>query len=252
MEDFRGRLRSIADRLAAAARRSGRSPEAVALVAVTKTVEPERIREAMREGLTLFGENRVQEARRKAAEVGPGATWHLVGHLQRNKAKEAARLFRMIHSVDSPELLRDLDRHAGERERPLEVLIQVNLAREESKHGAGEEEVPSILAAAAGLRGVTVAGLMIIPPYDPDPEKSREYFRALARLSAGIAGEKFENVAMRELSMGMSEDFEVAVEEGATLVRIGRALFGERSLSERPLSERPASERSADAGKEKG
>ena len=237
MEDFRGRLRSIADRLAAAARRSGRPPEAVALVAVTKTVEPERIREAMREGLTLFGENRVQEARRKAPEVGPGATWHLVGHLQRNKAKEAARIFRMIHSVDSPELLRDLDRHAEGREAPLEVLVQVNLAHEESKHGAAEEEIAPVLSAAAGLKWVTVAGLMILPPYDPDPEKSRGYFRGLSDLSARIRREGFENVSMRELSMGMSEDFEVAVEEGATLVRIGRALFGERP---------------ADAGKEKG
>ncbi len=228
MEGFRDRLRSIRDRLSAAARRSGRSPGAVRMVAVTKTVEPDRIREAMREGIALFGENRVQEARRKVAEVGPGATWHLVGHLQRNKAKEAAHLFRMIHSVDSPELLRDLDRHAEGRENPLEALVQVNLAREETKHGAGEQEVPSILRAAAGLRWVTVTGLMILPPYDPDPEKSRGQFRALADLSARMGREGFENVAMRELSMGMSEDFEVAVEEGATLVRIGRALFGER------------------------
>jgi hypothetical protein len=247
MEGLRDRLRSIGDRVAAAARRSGRSPGTVTLVAVTKTVEPERIREAMREGLALFGENRVQEARRKVAEVGPGATWHLVGHLQRNKTKEAARIFRMIHSVDSPDLLRDLDRHAEGRKEPLEVLVQVNLAREESKHGAGEEQVASILSAAAGLKWVKVAGLMILPPYDPDPEKSRGYFRSLAELSARVRREGFENVAMRELSMGMSEDFEVAVEEGATLVRIGRALFGERSFSERLFSERPAN-----AGKENG
>jgi len=237
MEGFRDRLRSIADRISAAARRSGRSPGAVRMVAVTKTVEPERIREAMREGIVLFGENRVQEARRKVDDVGPGAVWHLVGHLQRNKAKDAARIFRMIHSVDSVDLLRALDHHAGERENPLEVLVQVNLAREETKHGAGEEEVPAILQSAAGLKRVTVAGLMILPPYDPDPEKSRGQFRALADLSARMARERFENVDMRELSMGMSEDFEVAVEEGATLVRIGRALFGERPV---------------DAGKENG
>jgi hypothetical protein len=228
MEEFRDRLRSIRDRLAAAARRSGRSPDAVALVAVTKTVEPARIREAIREGVALFGENRVQEARRKAAEVGAGAMWHLVGHLQRNKAKEAARIFRMIHSVDSADLLRELDRHTAGREEPLRVLVQVNLAREEGKHGAGKAEVPEILSAAAGLRGVTVAGLMIIPPYDPDPEKSRRFFRGLANLAAEVRRERLENVEMRELSMGMTEDFEVAVEEGATMVRIGRALFGER------------------------
>jgi len=228
MEEFRDRLRSLRDRLAAAARRSGRLPDSVALVAVTKTVEPARIREAVREGVVLFGENRVQEARRKAAEVGAGATWHLVGHLQRNKAKEAARIFRMIHSVDSADLLRELDRHAAGREEPLQVLVQVNLAREEAKHGAGEAEVPGILAAAAGLKGVLVAGLMIIPPYDPDPEKSRRHFRGLANLAAEVRRERLENVEMRELSMGMTEDFEVAVEEGATMVRIGRALFGER------------------------
>ncbi len=237
MDSFRDRLESIRDRMAAAARRSGRSPEAVRLVAVTKTVEPGRIREAVREGIAILGENRVQEARGKLAEVGPGPQWHLVGHLQRNKAKEAARIFRMIHSVDSAELLRDLDRHASGREEPLEVLVQVDLAREESKHGAEEGEVPSLLAAAAELRNVRVEGLMILPPYDPDPEKSRGYFRALAAMAAALRRERFEKVAMKELSMGMSEDFEVAVEEGATLVRIGRALFGERA---------------ANAGKEKG
>lgn len=231
MDLFRDRLQTIRDRMAAAARRSGRSPESVKLVAVTKTVAPERIREAVREGVALLGENRVQEARGKIEEVGPGPQWHLVGHLQRNKAKEAARLFRMIHSVDSIDLLRDLDRHASGREEPLEVLIQVNLAREESKHGAGEGEVPSLLAAAAALRSVRIAGLMILPPYDPDPEKSRGHFRALAAMAAALRRERFENVAMRELSMGMSEDFEVAVEEGATLVRIGRALFGERAAN---------------------
>jgi PLP dependent protein len=228
LERFRDRLLSVRERVAAAERRSGRAPGSVALVAVTKTVDPERVREAIREGVGLLGENRVQEARRKAAEVGPGAAWHLVGHLQRNKAKEAARLFRMIHSVDSEELLLELDRHAGEREEPLEVLIQADLAGEATKHGATEREIPSLLTGARTLRRLKVVGLMILPPYDPDPEKSRSYFRRLAELAAAFRGERYENVEMRELSMGMSEDFEVAVEEGATLIRIGRALFGER------------------------
>ena len=198
------------------------------MVAVTKTVEPTRIREAIRLGVTLLGENRVQEARGKIPEVGSGVTWHLVGHLQRNKAKEAARLFAMIHSIDSVDLLVDLDRHASALDRSLEVLIQVNLARETSKHGAEVSRLPDILRAAGGLRHVLIAGLMVLPPYDPDPEASRPHFRALAGLAKRLEREHLDNVALRELSMGMTEDFEVAVEEGATLVRIGRALFGER------------------------
>jgi pyridoxal phosphate enzyme (YggS family) len=228
MEGFRERLESVRERVAAAARRSGRSPDAVVLVAVTKTVDSGRIREAMGEGLTVFGENRVQEARLKAREVGPGAAWHLVGHLQSNKAREASRILGMIHSVDSAELLRDLDRHAAGREDPLPVLIQVNLAGEESKHGVRKSEIPSLLAAAGELKRVIVVGWMTLPPYDPEPEKSRRYFRELADLAGRIRREKPEYAVMRELSMGMSEDLEVAVEEGATLIRVGRALFGER------------------------
>jgi len=228
MEGFRERLESVRQRIAAAARRSGRSPDSVALVAVTKTVDAGRIRAAMEAGLTRFGENRVQEARRKAEALGAGAEWHLVGHLQRNKSREAARIFSMIHSVDSPELLHELERHAAGRERPLEVLIQLNLAGEESKHGARAEDLPSLLASAAPLQAVRIAGLMILPPQEDDPEDSRRYFRELSGLAAAVRGERYENVEMRELSMGMSEDFEVAVEEGATLIRVGRALFGER------------------------
>jgi PLP dependent protein len=232
VEAFRDRLASVRERVAAAAVRSGRSPEAVLLVAVTKTVPAGRIREAMQGGLSVFGENRVQEARRKMEEVGPGATWHLVGHLQRNKSREAARIFRMIHSVDSAELLKELDRHAAPAEHPLEVLIQVNLAGEATKHGVREDQIPSILEAASESRRVGIKGLMILPPYDPDPGKSRRYFRGLAALAERIRRETIRNVTMRELSMGMSEDFEVAVEEGATLIRIGRALFGERPPKE--------------------
>ena len=222
------RLADLRKRLGEAAIRSGRMPDSVRLVAVSKTVEAARVREAMAEGVALFGENRVQEARTKIPEVGPGAAWHLVGHLQRNKAKEAARLFDMIHSVDSPELLLELDRHAGAGGRRLEVLVQVNVAGEAAKHGAAEEEVSGILRAAGECRNVRVRGLMVIPPYDSDPERSRPRFRQLAGLALRLRKDHFYNVALEELSMGMTEDFEVAVEEGATLVRIGRALFGER------------------------
>jgi pyridoxal phosphate enzyme (YggS family) len=228
MEGLGGRLESIRGRMAAAAQRSGREPDSIRLVAVSKTVEPSRIREALLAGQTLFGENRVQEARAKQEAVGPGAVWHLVGHLQRNKAKEAARLFQMVHSVDSVGLLQDLERHGAGREAPLEALIQVNLASESGKHGVGRQELPEILAAAAGMRHIRVTGLMIIPPYDPDPERSRPLFRELAELAAESERRDFESVTLRELSMGMSEDFEVAIEEGATLIRVGRALFGER------------------------
>lgn len=222
-------LAALRGRIAQAERRAGRPEGSVRLVAVSKTVPPARIREAIGAGQTVFGENRVQEARAKQAEVGSEAVWHLVGHLQRNKAKEAARLFEMIHSVDSAELLADLDRHAAGRPAPLQVLIQVNLAQEASKHGVRREDLSEILAAARGLRHIKVTGLMIIPPYHPDPERSRPYFRELAALARERDGQG--DAALRELSMGMSEDFEVAVEEGSTMVRIGRALFGERPLA---------------------
>jgi pyridoxal phosphate enzyme (YggS family) len=227
MQGVRERLEEIRRRITRAAGRAGRAAESIRLVAVTKTVEASRIQEAMEAGQLLFGENRVQEARLKAAEL-PSAHWHLVGHLQRNKAKEAARLFRMIHSIDSAELLRELERHAAGRAEPLEVLVQVNLAGEDTKHGVRREEVPEILAAAKGMRHIRVAGMMILPPYDPDPERSRPRFRELAEVARELEGRGFENVSLRELSMGMSEDFEVAIEEGATLIRIGRALFGGR------------------------
>ncbi|HMC82452.1 MAG TPA: YggS family pyridoxal phosphate-dependent enzyme [Candidatus Polarisedimenticolia bacterium] len=229
MAGLRDRLARIQSHLADAARRAGRSPDAITLVAVSKTVDAGRMREAIEAGQTTFGENRVQEARAKVAEVGAGAVWHLVGHLQRNKAREAARIFQMIHSVDSVELLRDLDRHAGDGGKILEVLVQVNVAREATKHGAEESQVPAILEAAGSLRSIRVVGLMILPPPPADPEASRPAFRRLKELANRLAGERHENVSLRHLSMGMSDDYEVAVEEGATLVRIGRALFGERS-----------------------
>jgi pyridoxal phosphate enzyme (YggS family) len=217
MPAFRSRLESVRERIAGASRRSGRSPGSVTLVAVTKTVPSEVVREAMKEGVLVFGENRIQEARRKVEEVGSGAIWHLVGHLQRNKARDAARIFEMIHSVDSP--------------RP-KALIQVNLAGEATKHGAREDQLPSILEAASRCRQVEIKGLMILPPYDPDPQKSRRYFRGLAALAERLGREKIERVTLDELSMGMSEDFEVAIEEGATLIRVGSALFGERPPKE--------------------
>ncbi len=233
MSEIADNLAALRGRIAQAERRAGRPEGSVSLVAVSKTVELERIRQAFEAGQRVFGENRVQEARAKQPEVPPESIWHLVGHLQRNKAKEAARLFGMIHSVDSIELLRELDRHAAGRGRPLEVLIQMNLAEEAAKHGARREDLPEILAAGSDLRHIKVAGLMLIPPYHPDPERSRPLFRELAELARQLGRGAGARTSLRELSMGMSEDFEVAVEEGATLVRIGRALFGERPLAAR-------------------
>jgi hypothetical protein len=220
-------LRAIRERIAGAARRAGRDPDAVTLVGVSKTVAPERIREAVEAGLLDVGENRVQEARDKAPLLPPAVRWHLVGHLQSNKVNAAVRLFGAIHSIDSADLLRQLERAAEREGRSPEAFVQIDLAGEATKFGAREEELGGILEAAATCRAVKMRGLMILPPYDPDPEKSRPYFRRLReRLEA--ARERHPALRLDGLSMGMSEDFEVAIEEGATVVRVGRALFGER------------------------
>jgi hypothetical protein len=200
------------------------------LVGVSKTMPPQRLREAIDAGLTDVGENKVQEARDKAPLVGPGARWHLVGHLQGNKANQAARLFDVVHSVDSVEILARLESGAVAAGRKLDALVQVDLAGEATKSGAGPAAIDAILAAAAGCMAVRVRGLMILPPYDPDPERSRPWFRRLRDLQAECRG-RHPRLEMTELSMGMSEDFEVAIEEGATIVRVGRALFGERRMA---------------------
>lgn len=220
-------LDGVRRRIAAAAARAGRDPESVRLVGVSKTVPAGRILEAVEAGLLDLGENRVQEARDKAGRIPPHVRWHLVGHLQGNKANHAARIFHMIHSIDSADLLARVDQAAGREGRRIEALVQVDLAREPTKHGATEEALDGILAAAAGCAAVAVRGLMILPPYDPDPERSRPCFRRLREILAA-AGRRHPRLGLSELSMGMSEDFEVAIEEGATLVRVGRALFGER------------------------
>jgi hypothetical protein len=199
----------------------------VALVAVSKTFPAERVRELLSCGHALFGENRVQEAIEKIPQVGPGATWHLVGHLQRNKARHAVGVFELIHSVDDLELARELDRRAAARGIVQPVLVQVNLSAEATKSGAGEEAALPLLEAAAGLRNLSVRGLMTLPPPCADAEESRPWFARLRDLRDRAATRL--GLRLPDLSMGMSDDFEVAVEEGATLVRVGRALFGGRS-----------------------
>lgn len=224
-DDIRERIEAVRRRIAAAAARSGREASTVTLVAVTKTAPVEAVREAVAAGATILGENRVQEARDKIAALGRMAEWHLIGHLQTNKAKLAVSLFDRVHSLDSIRLAEELDRHAAESGRRLRCLVQVNLGGEEQKNGASEDEVRPLLTTAESLPHLSVEGLMAIPPFLPDPEAVRPFFRRLRVLRDTLAAEGFP---LPDLSMGMTHDFEVAIEEGATLVRIGTAIFGPR------------------------
>ena len=211
-------------RIAEAALRGGSQPESVQLVAVTKTVGPERIRQAAACGLRVFGENRVQEARAKVSEV-QGVSWHLIGSLQRNKVKEALRLFEVIHSVDSVGLAEELSRRSMERgTRRAEVLLQVNISQEPQKHGVAPEEAERVVGAVLDLQGLRLRGLMGMAPLVDTPEAARPSFRRLRELRDRLE-EAFPEAGVYELSMGMTDDFEVAIEEGATIVRVGRALF---------------------------
>lgn len=225
VDGIRERLAVVRRRLEAAAGRSGRAASSVTLVAVSKTMPVEAIREAVAAGATILGENRVQEARDKIAALAGAAQWHLVGHLQTNKAKLAVGLFDRIHSLDSIRLAQELDRHAGEAGRRLRCLIQVNVGGEAQKNGAPEEEVRPLLETASRLPHIAVEGLMAIPPFLSDPEAVRPFFRRLRVLRDELAREGF---SLPDLSMGMTHDFEVAIEEGATLVRVGTAIFGPR------------------------
>jgi PLP dependent protein len=211
----------VRERIAAAARRAGRDPDQITLMAVSKTVEPARIREAYAAGIRVFGENRVQEFEKKAPELRElaGAEWHLIGHLQSNKANKAAELFGAVDSVDSLKLARKLEEAA---EGPLPVLIEVNIGGEQAKSGVAPESSGFEELLRAEFKKVQVRGLMTIPPFTEDPEGAREYFRKMKELRERVAP------GLKVLSMGMSHDFEVAIEEGSTCVRVGTAIFGER------------------------
>jgi pyridoxal phosphate enzyme (YggS family) len=223
MSTFEERLEKVETRIEQACRAAGRARESVRLLAVSKTKPPEAVEEAARCGLRFFGENKVQEAQHKRPLCAEGLEWHLIGHLQRNKAKMAAPLFHMIHSVDSLKILRALDAHA---EQTLPILLQVNVAGEAAKFGLAPEEVREVLEAANASAHCEVRGLMVIPPFSPDAEKTREHFRALRLLRDRL--EEETGTPLPELSMGMSHDLEVAIEEGSTWVRIGTDLFGAR------------------------
>ena len=225
-------IAGIRERMAAAAARVKRDTNAITLMAVTKTVEPERIRQAYEAGLRVFGENRVQEfgEKQEALRDLRDAEWHLIGHLQSNKAKKAAEAFQAVDSVDSLRLAEKLNEAARQLGRTLPVLIEIKVSEEESKAGIEMDspELEELLLGAAELRNLQVRGLMTVPPYTEDPEGARLYFRTLRDLRDKIALRKLPNVSMNVLSMGMSHDFEVAIEEGSTCVRVGSAIFGAR------------------------
>ena len=223
---------SIHERIAVAAGRAGRNPKEIVLMAVSKTHPPERIREAYEAGLRAFGENRVQEFASKIGAIQnlPDADWHMIGHPQTNKAGKTAELFAAVDSVDSLKLAEKLDAAARQLGKKLEVLIEINVGGEAYKSGAApdSEEIKKLLLAAPRLDSLQFRGLMTVPPFTDDPQAARPYFRKLRELRDAIAARKLPSVGMDVLSMGMSHDFEVAIEEGSSCVRVGTAIFGER------------------------
>ncbi len=221
-------LEEIHNRVDRAARKVGRNSESVVIVAVSKTVAIPRIEEAIAAGVQVLGENRVQEAREKIAAIGKKVPWHLIGHLQTNKAKQAVSLFEMVHSVDSLRVAEALDQEAGKQEKLLPVLVQVNLSGEASKSGVAADEALELIEEVAKMTHLQLQGLMTIPPYAADPEAGRPIYRRLRELRDHVNSEGLSGTPLHHLSMGMSHDFEVAVEEGATIVRVGTLLFGER------------------------
>jgi pyridoxal phosphate enzyme (YggS family) len=224
------RLARVQDRMAAAARRAGRRFSDVRLVAVSKTFGADDVRAVALAGQLDFGENRVQEALQKQAETADlHIRWHLIGHLQSNKARKAGASFDVVQSVDDAAILRKIDEGAEAAGRRPEALIQVDLFGEATKHGAHEDELGAIFDAARQVGSTRVTGLMLLPPAVDDPEAARPFFRALAKLRERLLAQGTEPDMLRELSMGMSHDFEVAIEEGATMVRVGTAIFGGRT-----------------------
>jgi PLP dependent protein len=229
--DLRENLDCVRRRVGDAAKKSGRGAGEVKLIAVSKTHSVSVLREAIAAGCVVFGENKVQEAEGKIGEIGRGGVeWHLIGHLQSNKARKAVQLFDAIHSLDSVDLAERLERLCGEENRAeLPVLIQMDLAGERAKSGIAEAELPTLIEFLRGCERLKLTGLMVLPPFSDDAEVTRPYFRRLREIRDQLAAETAFTNGRGELSMGMSHDFEVAVEEGATMVRVGTAIFGERS-----------------------
>jgi pyridoxal phosphate enzyme (YggS family) len=226
-------INNVYKRISHAAMRAGRNPEGIKLIAITKTVSIDRIKEALDAGLRTFGENRVQEAKEKIQDArykmqDTKIQWHMIGHLQKNKAKTAVELFDMIQSVDSLELAETLNNHAEKLGKIQRILLQIKLSDEATKSGILKGNLIAIIERVSKMGSLSMEGLMTIPPFFDDHEMSRPYFRELRELRDNIIGLRITDHELRELSMGMTNDFEVAIEEGATMVRIGTAIFGER------------------------
>jgi pyridoxal phosphate enzyme (YggS family) len=225
MSSVRENLLKVRERIETAAQKAGRDPKEINLVAVSKTVEVARIKEAIEAGVSILGENYVQEAQKKIEAIGRPVSWHFIGHLQSNKARYAVRLFDVVHSTDSIPLAEELNQRAEQEDRVIKVMIEVNLSKEATKFGTDEERVSNLAKRIQDLKYLSLEGLMTMPPYFDSPEMSRPYYTALRELKEKIVE---EGIPMKELSMGMSNDFEIAIEEGATYVRIGTAIFGPR------------------------
>ncbi len=230
MDAIRARLGEVRDRIARAAAKAGRNPSSITLVAVSKTFDAECVRAAAAAGQVDFGENKVQEALDKMDRTADlPLRWHLVGHLQSNKARKAAARFDVVQSIDQAGLVAKLDEAAAAAGRRIDALIQVDLAGEATKHGAAEDALLPMFEAGAACRALRLAGLMLLPPAVEDPNDARPYFRALVRVRDRLRAQGVDAGMLRELSMGMSHDYEAAVEEGATIVRVGTAIFGGRT-----------------------
>ncbi len=225
--NLKERVESVRERIAAAALRVGRDPGEVLVVAVAKTFPVSAVQEAIAAGISDIGENRVQEAKAKIAEIDTPCCWHMVGHLQTNKARTAVQLFDWIQSLDSLKLAQELEKGGAGLGKRVRTLVEVNLAQEPRKSGVAETELFSLLEQAGPMPHLSIEGLMAMPPFDPNPERVRPFFQRL-RMLRDQAASRFPELSLRQLSMGMTHDFEVAVEEGASIVRIGTAVFGER------------------------
>lgn len=228
MPTIQENIERIRENIAESALRSGRNVSDIRLMGVTKTVDDARIMEAIEAGIDIVGENYVQEGKRKIEKMGKSIEWHMIGHLQSNKSKYAIKLFDLIHSVDRMSLARELDKRSGNANLITKILIEVNVSGEETKSGVPKEDALSLIKDIAVLRNLSIQGLMTMPPWFDNQEDARPFFVALRELRDRVIEEEIPGVVMKELSMGMSGDYRVAVEEGATIVRIGTAIFGER------------------------
>lgn len=229
MTELNTRLEHVMNRIKRAALACGRDPETIRLVAVSKTIPANVVEEAIKAGVKILGENYIQEARKKIDVLSSSpVSWHFIGHLQTNKAKYAVRLFDLVHSVDSLKLARELNKQAKKISKIQDILIQVNISMESTKSGIYEQDVPGLIKDISQLENLSIKGLMTMPPFFNEPEKVRPYFAALHQLRDQIKKESIPHVNMDDLSMGMTGDFEAAIQEGANLVRIGTAIFGER------------------------